>query len=639
MLEKGRVHTVKKRLIIFVTFLMLFALLPAPLVAADDLKGHVLETEMRAVVELGIMKGYREGVFGPNDSITRAQFATFVARALNLPSPPPTQENFNDVPRGVGLADGIYRAAAAGIVSGYPGNEFKPDQRITREQMAVMIDRALGYKSINRTPVFLAFTDLEQIAPMFRQAVSHNVYFGIIRGNPVGNGLYRFAPKEDATRAHAAAFIHRMLFVINNNGQQIVNYQIGTITNGKLNLAPTQYLSYADALRNMTNLDTQVITLGQQIVKMKDGIVVAAPTPGNATVQIYEETMRTNLTYVVPGTELKYLDSDDKKIKVQIADADTVGFIKSTEAMLIPTPLITNRTYYEVVNGELRHVIFNHLRRTTGSYMFGPAPKQMSNGETYISWNGIDFVGINNNKTISYTQYFNYLPLHTKSNYTAEELNAYVAHVRPQSPLRNLGHVFIEAQELYGVNALYLFAKAIHESDFAMSKIAVEKNNLFGLNATDSDPEGNADTFESMEGCIMHAARFLSTTYFSFGTWRYNGVVLGNKSKGLNVRYASDPYWGQKIAGHMNRIDRFHNRKDYNKYAIGLTTSASLNVRHQPVVSPSTVQFTYPRAGYYVAILEETAQPDGTWFKIISDHGSFKEAYVHSNFVRRLSFE
>lgn len=618
---------------------MLVTLLPTQVASADDLKGHFLETEMRAVVDLGIMAGYREGVYGPNDPITRAQFATFVARALKLPSPPPTQENFNDVQRGVGLADGIYRAAAAGIVSGYPGNDFKPDQRITREQMAVMIDRALGYKSIKRTPVFLSFTDVEQIAPSFRDAVSHNVYFGIIKGNPVGNGQFRFAPKDDATRAHAAAFIYRMLFVINSNGEQVSNYQIGTINNGKLSIAPTQYLSYADALLNLKDPNTQVIYLGQQVIKMKAGIVIAAPSPGNATVQIYEATMKTNLTYVAPGTELRYLDSDDKKIKVQIADADTIGYVKQTEALLIPAPLIDKQSYYEVVNGELRHVIYDHLKKTTGAYIFGPAPKQMSHGETYRSWNGIDFVGINNNKTISYTQYFNYLPLHTKSNYTAEELNAYVAQFRPESPLRNLGHVFIEAQELYGVNALYLFSKAIHESDWAMSKIAREKNNLFGLNATDSDPEGNADTFETMEGCILHAARFLSTTYFTFGNWRYNGVVLGNKSKGLNVRYASDPYWGQKIAGHMNRVDKFHNRKDYNKYQIGITTTANLNVRHQTVVSPVTVQFIYPKVGYYVTILEETVQPDGMWYKITSDHALFKEAYVHSNFVQKLTFE
>lgn len=618
---------------------MLATFIPSKNYAADDITGHNLEDDLREVVALKIMAGYSDGVYGPNKSVTRAEFATFVARALNLPSAPPNQTVFKDVPSGVGLADGIYRTAAAGIVGGYPGDIFMPNQKITREQMAAMIDRALAYKSIDRIPVFLSFTDVDQIAPMFQVPVSHNVHFGIIRGNPVGNGKFRFAPKEDATRGHAAAFINRMLQVINSNGETIVNYQIATINDRQVVMEHRQYLSYSDALQNIDDSTKQVIYYGQKIVKMNAGIAVAAPSPGNFTTVIYDQTLKINLTYVTTGATLKYLDADEKKVKVQIADSDTVGYVKPTEVMLVPTPLVSKQSYYDVVNGELRHLIFNQLSGATAAYIFGTAPKAMNNGETYQSWNGIDFVGINNNKTVSYVQYFNYLPLKTTSNYTAEDLNAYVVKYRPESPLAKLGHVFIEAQEQYGVNALYLFAKAIHESNWAMSSIAKEKNNLFGLNATDSDPEGNADTFETMEGGILHAARFLSTTYLSFGNWRFHGAVLGNKSKGLNVFYASDPYWGQKIAGHMNSMDKFGGRKDYNQYEIGVTSTSGLNVRHQKIVNPATLQFSYPKAGYHVAILEETSELDGVWYKIISDHPQYKEGYVRSDFLEKLSFE
>lgn len=620
---------------------MLATFIPIKSYAADDITGHNLEDDLREVVSLGIMAGYGEGVYGPNRSVTRAEFATFVARALKLPSPPLNQSIFKDVPLGKGLADGIYRTAAAGIVGGYPGDIFMPNQKITREQMAVMIDRALAYKSIQRTPVFLSFTDADQIAPMFQLSVSHNVYFGIIKGSPIGNGKYRFAPKDNATRAHGAAFINRMLYVINSDGETIVNYQIATIKDGQVVLEPRQYMSYTDALENIENPNTQVIYHGQQVVKMNDGIVVSSPSPGNFLTVIYDQALKTNLTYVSAGTGLKYLDADEKKVKVQIADTDTVGYVKPTEVSLVPKTLVSKQSYYDVVNGELRHVIYNSLtNKTAGAYIYGPAPKEMNNGETYQSWNGIDFVGVNNNKVISYVQYFNYLPLQTTSNYTAEDLNAYAVNYGPEeSPLRELGHVFIEAQEIYGVNALYLFAKAIHESNWAMSPIAKEKNNLFGLNATDSDPEGNADTFVTMESGILYAARFLSTTYFSFGNWRFNGAVLGNKSKGLNVRYASDPHWGQKIAGHMNRIDKLSGRKDFNKYQIAVTTESGLNIRHEAVVSSATLQFTYPIAGYYVAVLEETSQPDGVWYKIISDHPDYQEAYVHSDFVDKLIFD
>ena len=83
-----------------------------------------------------------------------------------------------------------------------------------------------------------------------------------------------------------------------------------------------------------------------------------------------------------------------------------------------------------------------------------------------------------------------------------------------------------------------------------------------------------------------------------------NGAVLGNKALGFNVKYASDPYWGQKIAGHMYRVDKFLGSKDFGQYRIGITNTTGLNVRHEPKVSSATLQFTYKNAGMPVAILE-----------------------------------
>ena len=109
----------------------------------------------------------------------------------------------------------------------------------------------------------------------------------------------------------------------------------------------------------------------------------------------------------------------------------------------------------------------------------------------------------------------------------------------------------------YGVNALYLMAHAIHESAWGTSSIAQTKYNLYGINATDADPEGNADTYVSFEDSIKRAAEFVTSAYLSPTNWRYNGSFLGNKGAGMNVKYASDPYWGEKIAGHMYRADKY----------------------------------------------------------------------------------
>ncbi|MGO4888778.1 S-layer homology domain-containing protein [Anaerobacillus sp. MEB173] len=539
----------------FLFFLIVLGLLISPsmnVFASDDLQGHSLEQEMRAVIELGIIKGYREGVYAPNDDVTRAQFATFLVRALKLPSGTANVE-FTDVPKNYLLADGIYRAAAAGIVGGYPNQEFKPEQKISREQMAVMIDRALQYKNIKRTPVHLSFTDTTSIAPSFRQSVAHNAYFGIIRGNPAGNGNFKFEPKQNATRAHAAAFINRMLTVIDTNGERVVNYQIANVSStGQVSFKPEQYMTYNDAVSAMA--DNQVLFLGQDVVKMNGGIAAAAPPQGQFIVIIYEADMKKQLTYVVAGTELRYLDADENKVKVQIAD--TIGYVKQNDVQLKPSAMLTGRSYYRNVNNELVHYVYNPLTEKYVSYIMGPAPSFLKENTNYYSWDGKNYFSADGVKVGEEVQFFNRISLRTKSNYTAEQLNEYVAAMKPESPLKELGHAFKEAEEKYNVNALYLLGKAIHESNWGLSEIAQTKKNLFGIRATDSDPLRNAEEFKTFAECIDYLANYVSQRYMTEGGWFFNGAVLGDKGIGLNVNYASDPYWGQKIAGHMYRVDK-----------------------------------------------------------------------------------
>ena len=114
-----------------------------------------------------------------------------------------------------------------------------------------------------------------------------------------------------------------------------------------------------------------------------------------------------------------------------------------------------------------------------------------------------------------------------------------------------------EVEEEYSVNALYLMAHAIHESAWGTSMIAFDKRNLFGYGAVDSDPYNGAYTYESFEDSIEDAAKRITTNYLPSNGAYYNGAFLGNKGAGMNVKYASDPYWGEKIAAHMYRADQY----------------------------------------------------------------------------------
>ena len=138
---------------------------------------------------------------------------------------------------------------------------------------------------------------------------------------------------------------------------------------------------------------------------------------------------------------------------------------------------------------------------------------------------------------------------------------------------------------------------AINESDFGMSSKALTKNNLFGINAVDSNPD-QADSFKTPEDSIKAlTGQYFNEKYLNITrTFYANGAALGNKAIGINVRYASDPYWGQKNASHMYQADQYLGSKDFGKYKIGVTNTKELNARSGPTTKDKII-FTYPKAG------------------------------------------
>jgi subtilisin family serine protease len=106
-----------------------------------DIAGHTHEAGIIKVAEAGITTGYPDGTFRPNLAVTRGQMATFLTRALDLPAGSASQ--FWDV-AGHTHAPGIGALVRAGITSGYPDGSFRPNDPVTRGQMATFLTRALG---------------------------------------------------------------------------------------------------------------------------------------------------------------------------------------------------------------------------------------------------------------------------------------------------------------------------------------------------------------------------------------------------------------------------------------------------------------------------------------------------------------
>jgi hypothetical protein len=131
------------------------------------------------------------------------------------------------------------------------------------------------------------------------------------------------------------------------------------------------------------------------------------------------------------------------------------------------------------------------------------------------------------------------------SGYTADELDAFVRRQgHATSGLAHDGDAFAKAEKDTGVNAQYLLAHAIHESGWGTSSIYKEKHNLFGISAFDRSPGESATTFKDDADCIDYMAHFVKRDYLSPNGRYFEGATL----KGMNVHYATDKGWAEKIA-------------------------------------------------------------------------------------------
>lgn len=177
-----------------------------------DLDGHWARADVEEMAGLGLVKGVSTTEFAPNRTITRAEFATLLVRAIGLPNLGTSDAVFSDVQVNKWYYESVVLAAKAQLVSGY-GERFGPDDPVTREQMAVMITRALSYKqkSIDlaedeATKILQAFQDRGHISPWASESVARAVKEKIV----CGRSTAIFAPRDPATRAEASVMILRM---------------------------------------------------------------------------------------------------------------------------------------------------------------------------------------------------------------------------------------------------------------------------------------------------------------------------------------------------------------------------------------------------------------------------------------------
>jgi hypothetical protein len=185
-----------------------FEAVASPADKFTDIAGHWAYDYIRYAVERGLFAGVSETEFDPDGTMTRAMFVTVLGRIAGVDIEAYAGKAFDDVPEGEWHSAYIKWASEKEIVSGTGGGKFAPDLEITREQMAVILNRYAAFASIAlKTGEASPFEDAGEISPYAEDAVEAMARAGIING--VGGG--RFAPKDTATRGQVAALLSRFV--------------------------------------------------------------------------------------------------------------------------------------------------------------------------------------------------------------------------------------------------------------------------------------------------------------------------------------------------------------------------------------------------------------------------------------------
>lgn len=253
------------------------------------------------------------------------------------------------------------------------------------------------------------------------------------------------------------------------------------------------------------------------------------------------------LSYISQGSVV-WLDKDrkseDKRLAITISGLS--GYMKTEDLQALDASK-DFIPYYESDGHRFYHYVAQNASIPVASHL-----SDMEVGKKYYSADGLHFDGFNLEIP------FLFKDLTEVTNYSAEDLDKVFSLLNiNNSLLENKGATFKEAEEHYHINALYLLAHSALESDWGRSKIAKDKNNFFGITAYDTTPYLSAKTFDDVDKGILGASKWIKENYIDRGR-----TFLGNKASGMNVEYASDPYWGEKIASVMMKINEKLGGKD-----------------------------------------------------------------------------
>ncbi|MDT0125379.1 S-layer homology domain-containing protein [Paenibacillus sp. RRE4] len=177
-----------------------------------DVANHWSNTAVNDMSSRMIVSGVSDSTFEPDRNITRAEFAAIVVRALGL-KPGEGSNGFRDVNDEDWFADVVKTASEYGLIGGYEDGTFRPQEQITRQEAMTLIARAMKVTGLDSQVTadavqqLSSFADAEQVADWAKEAAAASVHTGLV----TGRGSNTIAPLQSITRAETATILRRLL--------------------------------------------------------------------------------------------------------------------------------------------------------------------------------------------------------------------------------------------------------------------------------------------------------------------------------------------------------------------------------------------------------------------------------------------
>lgn len=169
----------------------------------SDTETHFSKDAVDALSAKGIVNGYPDGTFAPDNQVTRAEFAAMICKLLGIS----TDETgtFADVNSDDWFSGAVNALGSKGVITGY-NSEFRPNENISRQDAAVILKRVLTLKGAAAADGAQSFDDGADISDYAADSVADLAARGVIKGY---NGMFR--PLDTVTRGEAAVMIYRIL--------------------------------------------------------------------------------------------------------------------------------------------------------------------------------------------------------------------------------------------------------------------------------------------------------------------------------------------------------------------------------------------------------------------------------------------